>query len=202
MSEPRRKTLRSFYCEEPLWQAFDKLARERELTIDQLLNDAMRRWLEAGASAAPSAPAMSGPTTALPRLAPPAAPAAPAYAPAAAPAAPAYAPAPVAPAPAAPAPAAPAAVQLFVRYDGNVVPITKDHFIIGRGAKEADLVIRDQNVSRRHAQVVFHQGQYFIQDLGSTNGIEFRGARVDTKRIDEGDVFVMCEHQISFSYRA
>ncbi len=46
MSEYRRKTLRSFYCEEDLWKAFEKLSRDRDSTVDQLLNDALRAYLE------------------------------------------------------------------------------------------------------------------------------------------------------------
>jgi hypothetical protein len=294
MSEPRRKTLRSFYCEETLWQAFDRAAREREVTVDVLLNDAMRRFLQGDehpvAPAAPSAPpppppgpvttawraptpppppAGSASSTGIPAFppaapppapppappaagpatgafqttqlpvpaAPPAYPAAPAGYPAAPPAYPAapagYPPAPPAPAaytqpapaypqtppatppaayapsyaphvPPAPATAYPggsARPALFVHFDGQVYPVTREHFVIGRGSKETDLTIRDSNVSRRHAQVVFHQGNYFMQDLGSTNGVDFNGTKVDVKRIDEGDVYLICEHALTFSYR-
>jgi pSer/pThr/pTyr-binding forkhead associated (FHA) protein len=48
---------------------------------------------------------------------------------------------------------------------------------------------------------VLHQGYFFIQDLGSTNGVRFEGSRVDTRRIDEGDRFEICEHQLTFTYR-
>jgi pSer/pThr/pTyr-binding forkhead associated (FHA) protein len=37
--------------------------------------------------------------------------------------------------------------------------------------------------------VIRKNGGYFIKDLGSTNGIDFNGTRVDNKRIEEGDVY-------------
>jgi hypothetical protein len=37
--------------------------------------------------------------------------------------------------------------------------------------------------------------------MGSTNGIAFRGMRINHKRIEEGDVFHICNHEIRFTYR-
>jgi pSer/pThr/pTyr-binding forkhead associated (FHA) protein len=91
--------------------------------------------------------------------------------------------------------------KLWVILDGKRYSVNKSQFVIGRGANETDLLIVDTNVSRRHAQVVLHQGYFFIQDLGSTNGVRFEGSRVDTRRIDEGDRFEICEHQLTFTYR-
>lgn len=79
--------------------------------------------------------------------------------------------------------------------------MAKDEFVIGRGSKTADLPIKDGNISRRHAAVVFQGGSYYIKDLGSTNGIEFQGGRIDSKRIDEGDCVQICEYEIRFTYR-
>ncbi len=49
---------------------------------------------------------------------------------------------------------------------------------------DADLVVRDQTVSRRHARVVVSDRGVTIEDLGSTNG-----TTVDGKRI-EGPMFI------------
>lgn len=230
MSEHRRKTLRSFYCEEPTWQAFEKLARENDVTIDGLLNDALRAYLASGGASAPApVPAAPAPTPAVPSrpatgampaidhatFSMPAIPRRPVTTSQRAVAAPPPPPpsAPVAPvAPPAPAPAAPRATgsmpaarggmpTLFVHYQGRSYPVAKDRFIIGRGSQGTDLMIRDGNVSRKHAAVIFHGGQFYMQDLGSTNGVEYRGNRVDTKKIEEGDAFFICEHELQFSYR-
>jgi hypothetical protein len=101
------------------------------------------------------------------------------------------------------APASPRAQMppLFVIFNGQRIPITKEEFVIGRSAKAADLPIKDGNISRRHAAVVFQDGAFFLKDLGSTNGVEFQGRNVDSKRIDEGDTFRLCDYEILFTYR-
>lgn len=90
---------------------------------------------------------------------------------------------------------------LFVIFNGQKIPVTKDEFVIGRGSKTADLPIKDGNISRRHAAVVFQDGDWYIRDLGSTNGVEYQGRRVDSKRIDDGDVFQLCDYELRFTYR-
>lgn len=96
---------------------------------------------------------------------------------------------------------APGAQTLYAIYQGQRYPVTKEEFVIGRGQKTSDLVIRDSNVSRRHAVVVLHNGQYWMVDQQSTNGVEFMGAKIDRKRIDEGDVYKICDYEIAFTYR-
>jgi pSer/pThr/pTyr-binding forkhead associated (FHA) protein len=49
--------------------------------------------------------------------------------------------------------------------------------------------------------VIRKNGGYFIKDLGSTNGIDFNGTRVDNKRIEEGDVYSLCDYQLRFTFR-
>lgn len=175
MTEPRRKQLRSFFCDEQLWATYERLAKEQGVTIDQLLGQAL--------TAALSSPDLIS-------TAPPVALVTPAAAPAVT----------TAPVPAVPTqPAGPP--PLWVIFDGRAYLVNKPQFVVGRGATETDLLIADSNVSRRHAQVVLHQGYYFIQDLGSTNGVRFEGNRVDTRRIDEGDRYEICEHALAFTYR-
>jgi hypothetical protein len=90
---------------------------------------------------------------------------------------------------------------LTVRYQGQLYPVNKDHFIIGRGKQTSDLTIKDPNVSRQHAVVEFANGQYIISDLGSTNGIEYQGQRVQRRAIVDGDVVKICDHELLFSFR-
>jgi len=89
---------------------------------------------------------------------------------------------------------------LTLIFQGRKLPITSAQFIIGRGSKSSDLAIKDANISRKHAAVIFHNGAYYLKDLGSTNGIEFNGRQVDSKRIDEGDVFSICGYDLHFTY--
>jgi hypothetical protein len=93
------------------------------------------------------------------------------------------------------------AQMLYVIFNGQKFPVNKEEFIIGRGAKTADLPIKDGNISRRHAAIIYQNGNYYMKDLGSTNGIEYQGRRVDGRRIEEGDVYQLCDYELRFTYR-
>jgi pSer/pThr/pTyr-binding forkhead associated (FHA) protein len=93
------------------------------------------------------------------------------------------------------------APPLYLVFDNQKYRIDKDQFIIGRGSKSSDLPIKDGNISRKHAAIIRRNGTYFIKDLGSTNGIDFKGMRIDNKRIDEGDVFHLCDYELRFTYK-
>lgn len=91
--------------------------------------------------------------------------------------------------------------QLQIHYQGQSFLVNKDKFIIGRGKQTSDLTIKDPNVSRQHAMIEFDGNQYCIVDLGSTNGIEYLGQRVQRKVLADGDVIRICDHELSFQYR-
>ena len=63
------------------------------------------------------------------------------------------------------------------------------------------VVLRAQMFSRKHAAVIRRNGTFYIKDLGSTNGIDYKGMRIDNKRIDEGDIFHLCDYELRFTYR-
>ncbi len=48
---------------------------------------------------------------------------------------------------------------------------------LGRGGTN-DLELGDEYVSTRHARFVPHNGQWYVEDLGSTNGTYVAGARI------------------------
>lgn len=49
--------------------------------------------------------------------------------------------------------------------------------------------------------IEFDGSSYFIVDLGSTNGLEYLGQRVQRKVLADGDVIRICDHELSFQYR-
>jgi hypothetical protein len=98
-------------------------------------------------------------------------------------------------------PSATAPTPLYLVFDNQKYRIDKDQFIIGRGSKSSDLPIKDGNISRKHAAVIRRNGTYFIKDLGSTNGIDFKGMRIDNKRIEEGDMFHLCDYELRFTFK-
>ncbi len=208
-----KKTMRHFYCRDVLWETFEQMANDFDCSIDYLINEAMRYYARsknyqsassgAAMSAQPQAAAAhfgapgAAPPLAARRPAPPPPPLG----------SPQPAPAPRRPAPTGPSPRPVSAYRdaqaatLHLIYNGQRFPIAKDQFIIGRGSKTSDLAIKDGNISRKHAAVIRRNGTYYIKDLGSTNGIDYKGMRIDNKRIDEGDIFHLCDYELRFTYR-
>jgi len=91
-------------------------------------------------------------------------------------------------------PAEPGTLYL-VGEGGEIEKVSKDRFLIGRG-KHCDLVVDSAKVSREHAAVVREADGWYLQDLGSANGTWFQRARVDRRRIENGDEFFICAEKI------
>jgi hypothetical protein len=69
---------------------------------------------------------------------------------------------------------------------------------LGR-SKDAQCVLRDPNVSRRHAELRrVESGDWEIADLGSTNGVKVNGRRVATSRLRPGDEVTLGTTTFSF----
>lgn len=77
----------------------------------------------------------------------------------------------------APAPQTRAATAVSLHVGGRVYQVTSPVTVLGRGA-EADVVVDDAGVSRRHAEVHSDGNQIRVVDLGSTNGTFVDGERV------------------------
>jgi hypothetical protein len=87
---------------------------------------------------------------------------------------------------AAPQPAA-VATRAVVGLDDRRYVLEGPRATIGR-SKDADCVLRDPNVSRRHAELrQGGAGEWTIADLGSTNGVKVNGRRVSSTRLNPGD---------------
>jgi len=69
--------------------------------------------------------------------------------------------------------------------------------VIGR-SREADITVEDPNVSRRHAEIRREDGAFWIVDLGSTNGIEVNGRRVDRARLSDSDTVIVGRTDLVF----
>lgn len=80
---------------------------------------------------------------------------------------------------------------------GRKHEITSPTVVLGR-SREADVRISDVNVSRRHAEVRQEGAGYWVVDLGSTNGIEVNGKRVDRVRLRDGDRLLLGSTEVAF----
>ena len=83
-------------------------------------------------------------------------------------------------------------------WGGQRHVLDSNRAVLGR-SRDADVQIEDQNVSRRHAEVVQQGSAWWVVDLGSTNGVEVDGHRVQRARLDDGTSFVIGETTVTFS---
>jgi len=96
---------------------------------------------------------------------------------------------------------APGGRDLFLlRDDGSEVRVGEVRFLIGRG-RHCHLVLDGPKVSREHA-AIFREGDgWFIEDLQSANGTWHRQARIDRRRIADGDEFFVCAERVRCQLR-
>jgi hypothetical protein len=78
--------------------------------------------------------------------------------------------------------------------------VQKDRFLIGRG-KHCDLIINSGKVSREHAAISREGGEFFIEDLGSSNGTWYDKRRITRRQIEDGDEYYICAEKLSCVFR-
>jgi hypothetical protein len=72
--------------------------------------------------------------------------------------------------------------------------------VLGR-SRGCDIVLDDENVSRRHAEVCPSGGSWIVKDLGSTNGVKVNGRRLDPSRpqsLKRGDTIELGTSRVRF----
>ncbi len=86
------------------------------------------------------------------------------------------------------APAAEVTVLQFIRgkYRGQEFPLDGRNVVAGRSS-DADLVLADDAVSRKHARFYGSRGRIWVRDLGSRNGTHVNGKPVDHYCVRPGD---------------
>ncbi|MFL5310077.1 MAG: FHA domain-containing protein [Myxococcales bacterium] len=90
---------------------------------------------------------------------------------------------------------------LVLLADGRELErVQKDRFVIGRG-KHCDLIINSGKVSREHAAIVRSGADWFIEDLGSSNGTWFDKRRISRRQIQDGDEYYICAEKLSCVFR-
>lgn len=103
--------------------------------------------------------------------------------------------------PSAAAPAGPVLhAGLIVQRDGKldrIVGWERDSITVGRSG-DCDLVLAQDEVSRRHVRFVRVDGRYEVHDLGSVNGTLVDGRRVERHVLEVGDVVTVEGFQLTF----
>ena len=80
-------------------------------------------------------------------------------------------------------------------------PITKTPFVIGKLQWETDLFLSEKTVSRKHASLHCENGEYYVSDLGSTNGTFLNGKRLESLKkykLSQGDIVRFAREEFIF----
>ena len=80
---------------------------------------------------------------------------------------------------------------LIDRQSGRSYRVEAPRAIIGRERSQADVVLRDPNVSRRHAEMTYDGHDWHIADLHSTNGTLVNDIDVDEVILRDGDLITI-----------
>ena len=85
-----------------------------------------------------------------------------------------------------------------LRFEGKTAVLRSSGAVIGR-SRECDVVLSDQNVSRKHAEVRPSGGKWIVKDLGSTNGVKVNGRRIQgAQSLKPGDTIELGTSTIGF----
>lgn len=85
----------------------------------------------------------------------------------------------------------PVTCLLIDRQSGRTYMGTEPETIIGRERTPGGIVLRDPNVSRRHAKLTYDGSHWRIHDLGSTNGTLVNDIDVDICVLHDGDLLTL-----------
>ncbi len=80
---------------------------------------------------------------------------------------------------------------------GQSTPIKKGDFLVGRSST-CDLRFAEPSTSRQHARIRYAQGQWFLQDLGSSTGTYVNGQQVQATKLSDGDIIRIGETEMQF----
>jgi hypothetical protein len=84
-----------------------------------------------------------------------------------------------------------------LRIGGRAELLGSGGATLGR-SRDADIVLDDANVSRKHAEVRQEGAAYWAVDLGSTNGMEVNGRRQKRAKLRQGDRIVLGSTELVF----
>src|SRR6267143_1012157 len=81
--------------------------------------------------------------------------------------------------------------------ENQEIELSPDPMTVGR-ASACNIRIADAGVSSKHAKIWCEEGQYFLMDLGSTNGTFVNDRDVDREQLNDGDLIMFGMTKASF----
>jgi predicted component of type VI protein secretion system len=96
------------------------------------------------------------------------------------------------------------ALMATVKRDGTTIGqhafFQRRNIVIGRNYS-SDIVLDDPTISRMHAEISCEDGAYFVNDLGSVNGIYVNGEREQRLPLHHRDVVAIGDYEIELTFR-
>lgn len=87
------------------------------------------------------------------------------------------------------------------KYQGGEFPLEMESEVVIGRSSDLDMVLVEDMVSRRHAQITTHNNQIQIEDFGSTNGTFVNGEKITKSRLKEGDRILVGTNIIKLVHR-
>ena len=79
--------------------------------------------------------------------------------------------------------------------------MTGTTFYIGKSSTNDYCITGNSAVSRKHAVISYNDDEYYLSDLGSTNGTLVNGERIDNgieKKLMDGDEIVLADRRVLY----
>lgn len=93
----------------------------------------------------------------------------------------------------------PCVVTIVVQKTGQRVPLKSRKVKIGRGPSNQVIIPDDTFTSRNHAWITFEDGEFWLEDLGSTNGTLLNGHPVVKRQVlTSGDKIRVGHTELAF----
>ena len=93
-------------------------------------------------------------------------------------------------------------VLTLARVSDGLTISVRSGCVLGRAGETSEFFKESRTVSRRHARIVYKDGAWAVEDLGSTNGTCLNGRRVENDRahvLQKGDTLSLslaCEMRV------
>ncbi|UCF31336.1 MAG: FHA domain-containing protein [bacterium] len=81
---------------------------------------------------------------------------------------------------------------------GSQYPLPTDRRIVIGRSKDCDLTLDDRDASRRHASLQPFGTEFYLMDMGSTNGTQVNGRPVDKRLLRHGDRITVGKQVLQF----
>jgi len=86
----------------------------------------------------------------------------------------------------------------FLIIGSSKIFLIKKHVIYLGRSRENDLILDFPQISRKHAELQFAEGCFYISDLNSMGGTFVNGDKITRKKLEKGDIITLANLHLVF----